>query len=444
MSKEELDLNRAREMLSVFLEEPTMSLTFSLMRPQFKDWDESTMRKYLKKFEAEEVFIVTGIPGRPKGGNRRKSYQIATSSNAFRTLYQKYYKDFPEKLLDSNYANLFIEQVGFREMYKLIESDLERSDFRIISTKILLNHPSTIAEYEGMAEQLSKSIFEIVELLGADSNRLKSLELLSHIKHNIESNFIESLSILGNLDQLQSIKFYRNTVHETFVEVIRKLWEKCLITEGVFNFFAFDTYLSPLTSYPINDLSQLILSPYPFQRIFEDAYLIDKDAFAVLSGRAAAINNFFVDILFELIKDNMESDEIITITKELIFYWNVASTRFDYICLFLEPEYREERRGSGNYHIKCDGISFQIFDLANNERLLPEDMTKETLKIGSLPSEFEIINDDHIEKNMKNPFTRLRPCRVFEGMGYRSNYIPIKEILKQLNLILGKDGRKSI
>jgi hypothetical protein len=195
--------------------------------------------------------------------------------------------------------------------------------------------------------------------------------------------------------------------------------------------------LSPLSSYPVNDLSQLLLLPYPFQRIYEDAYLIDRDAFGVLSSRAAAIYNFFSDFVLESIKINQIQGDIEQITKQLIFYWNVASTRFDVICGFLGKFYGNNI-GSRNYHLKSDGLRFQIVDLKTNEQLISKELERDILLSNITPS---LPDDLHIEDNANWPFEFLKPCEIFKHMdndGQPWNYeiIHYETILEEINLKL--------
>ena len=135
--------------------------------------------------------------------------------------------------------------------------------------------------------------------------------------------------------------------------------------------------------------------------------------------------------------------KVLTKTLELIFYWNVASTRFDLICLYLAPEYSEKRIGSGHYHLKCDGMTFQILDLMTNEKLLPEEDAKNILSFGSMPIEFEELENEYFSRYMSDPFTYLRPCLVFKNLEGYSSYIPIELILSQLATKLSEHDKGS-
>ncbi len=124
--------------------------------------------------------------------------------------------------------------------------------------------------------------------------------------------------------------------------------------------------------------------------------------------------------------------------KRMIYHWNVASTRFDLICINLN-KICEIGAGSGNYHLKSDGLEFNIIDLESGKKLLSPEVAKSVLMIGSSPAIFEdSSNDELFMKNMKNPFTCLRPCLTFRDLGWKSDYVNIDDILSQLNLKLAE------
>lgn len=448
MSKDVCNRERAKWVLSAFLREPKNNLDYMSLRREI-DLSETPIRECLQYFEREGIFKVTNARGRRKGDAKFKLYSIAKEINILEKIYHDFYETSEEELLRSNYTHLIIRNYGFSEVYKIVESDLEQTDFRIIATRALLNQSATIEEYDKIADKIYKNIFDSLDQFSPRNTGSNSLQVLSYIRETIGKEFISSLNILSFFDPLQAIEFYRKTMHERIQKSIKKLAAESIITEGIESFMAFDTYLCPLTSYPINDVSQLILSPNPFQRIFEDAYLIEtqieKDAFKVLSGRAAAIYKFFADFLFEIFKYNhLELNDMVTLTKALIFHWNVASTRFDCICYYLAPEYGNERIGSGNYHLSCDGMRFQIFDLMRNDELLSEDIARNIIPFGSFPREFMEFEDLYELKYMDEPFALLRPCLVFKDMGWRCDYIPIADILGELESKLAEyDGRSA-
>jgi len=103
----------------------------------------------------------------------------------------------------------------------------------------------------------------------------------------------------------------------------------------------------------------------------------------------------------------------------MIFYWNVASTRFDLCYNLVKLEMITGRR----YHLKGYGMVFNIFDLDADEQIVPEYAARSVLMEGSTPLIFEQTDtimpgsDIHGEKLMENPFTCLRPCSLLEVLG---------------------------
>jgi hypothetical protein len=162
------------------------------------------------------------------------------------------------------------------------------------------------------------------------------------------------IEILSDFEPLYAVRFYRDMLNVPLTNAYNELAGKSIITRGIAGFLAFDNYLSPLNAHPLNSIKKILFSK-PFERIYEDAYLLEADAFKVLSGRAAAIYNSFPDILYEYFKNDFygEEDKKI-ITKQMIYSWNVASTRLDIVSYNLADLY-EKKIGSGKYHLKAMG-----------------------------------------------------------------------------------------
>ena len=118
----------------------------------------------------------------------------------------------------------------------------------------------------------------------------------------------------------------------------------------------------------------------------------------------------------------------------MVYSWNVASTRFDVVCNLLAELY-EKKIGSGNYHLKSNGLDFNVVDLVDKKQLLPSHISSSLLVFGSTPRVFttsELENERLYPIVMKDPFTSLRPCLTFQDMGWRFEFIPIEEILSAL------------
>ena len=406
----------------LLVKEPDREFKVSDLKSMLIGMSEDSIRKTLQLMEEESICDLSFSRGRPRGGKRIKNYSLQKDIKAFSELYGVYVETGSEyEFLASKYNNDMIKTFNYQTIHSIIKDKLVEATFRKNASQAILNLSSIKEEYKKVAYNLREEI---------SSNGLMH-------DHELKPEYIAPIITLNDFEPIESIRLYRETIHETVLEAYKDLAARSIISEGVHSFLAFDTYLSPLSSYPVNDLSQLLLSPYPFQRIYEDAYLIDGDAFIVLSSRAAAIYNFFSDFVLESIKINQMQGDIEQITKQLIFYWNVASTRFDVICDFLGKFYGNDI-GSRNYHLKSDGLRFQIVDLKTNEQLIPKELERDILLSNITPS---LPDDLHIEENASWPFEFLRPCEIFKHMdndGKPWNYeiIHYETILEEINLKL--------
>jgi len=406
----------------LLIREPDREFKLSDLKPKLTDMSEDSIRKVLQLLTKRSIcdFFLSG--GRPKGKNKIKNYSLRKEITVYGELFRIYVKTGNEdKFFTSNYNNYMIEKFNYQTIHKIVKTKLVEATFRQNASQAILNLSSIKEEYKKVAYNLKEEI---------SSNGLMH-------DHELKPEYIAPIITLNDFEPIESIRLYRETIHEIVLEAYKDLAARSIISDGVHSFLAFDTYLSPLSSYPVNDLSQLLLLPYPFQRIYEDAYLIDRDAFGVLSSRAAAIYNFFSDFVLESIKINQIQGDIEQITKQLIFYWNVASTRFDVICGFLGKFYGNNI-GSRNYHLKSDGLRFQIVDLKTNEQLISKELERDILLSNITPS---LPDDLHIEDNANWPFEFLKPCEIFKHMdndGQPWNYeiIHYETILEEINLKL--------
>lgn len=435
-----------------FLVEPERTFKFKDLRALIDIRSETTLRRTLNKCEDERILHSSDAPGRPDAkGNKPKLYQIENDGpGIFEKMVQNYPSSALRELFASNYVNKLVEEYSFIKIFDLIKEKLERdTDFRIIASKSLMNLSAFKEEYKNFAQELEATISEVSfysEVV--EANKEMKINYLSDELHEIGKelipNQISHIKILENFESVDAVRFYRENIHYSVIEGLERLAEKGVITEGLHKFLIFDNYLSPLTSYPINGTLQLILSQ-PFQRIYDDIYLLDGESFGLMSTRAAAIYNYFPDILFELIRSNPPDQKALeTITRQMIFYWNVASTRFDLICIYLDELYKKSEC-TGNYHLGIDGLIYAITDLDDNDKqLLPDEKARSILLEGSTPLIFkEVGHDLYGSELMDDPFTRLRPCITFKDIDWRSDFITIEEILTKLELRLeeyGNDG----
>ena len=344
---------------------------------------------------------------------------------------------------------MLVRKFTYIELFDLIREKLEKdADFRMIASRSLLNLDALKEEYKYFAQELQKTISEVraqPEVFDEYSEkRIYYLsDELNEIGKELIPNEIGLIKILEDFEPVDAIRFYRENIHLSVIEGLERLAENGTITEGLHQFLIFDNYLSPFTSYPVNGTLQLIL-PQPFQRIYEDIYLLNGESFELMSTRAAAIYNYFHDILFELIRsDPPDGKALRTITKQMIFHWNMASTRFDLICICLDELIKKSVHIS-NYHLGFDGLSYVITDLDSNKQLLPNEKARSILVEGSIPLIFkEVSHNLCCSELMDDPTTRLRPCMTFKDMDWRFDFIPIEDILTKLESKLEENGKQN-
>jgi hypothetical protein len=363
-------------------------------------------------------------------------YILLRTKHAFKTILGIYLTADVKKLLTSQYTNTIIEKIGFKQVYEVIQSS--HPNFKELPSEALFHHKATIEEYKLIAEELKKEIFTFHEVTG-DDHELKphAIDIKEHMRNltkEVTRKPIEHIHLLSNFDPLHAVRFYRETINKPLTDAYNELAKKSTITKGLADFLAFDNYLSPLTAHPMNSVKRVLFSK-PFERIYEDAYLLDGEAFELLSGRAAAIYNSFSDFLYEYFKnDSYGKVDRKMITKEMIYSWNVASTRFDIVCSILAELYKK-KNGSGNYHLWSDDLSYNITDLKSGKSLLSPDIASSLLMFGSTP--LTIKPDPKNSKRMvgeimRKPFTVLRPCYTFKDMEWRSDNITFDVIFKDL------------
>jgi hypothetical protein len=252
-----------------------------------------------------------------------------------------------EKQLASKYVNSLIVKCGLRRFYEIIEEYMERKEFQRIASHALLRQPAFIEDYIKLPVSMK-------EHLGSDETVIK-------------------LKILFSFDAKESVMFYRKYLANYFVKLYKDLEERDLfmdldIMEDITKFLEFDFHLSPVTSFPQNHPIELLLAR-PFERLYNDVYICDDIDCKIMVRRAYLIYSHFAEILrigiiymtrieyrwdglnraLSKSKENYEQSRefnfirllrwdlfskkqnLPNLIKELIFYWNIASLRLDFI-----------------------------------------------------------------------------------------------------------------
>ncbi len=263
-----------------------------------------------------------------------------------------------------------------------------------------------------------------------------------------QNNLIGSLR---NFNSIDAVRFYRNTISDTYSKLLRYREEEFL-TESLKEFLDLDIYLSPFTSYPINNPIQLLFTR-PFERLYNNAYLIDESDYERFIQRAYIVYSHFGQILgkgmryllwerdshVEIVINNLDKPkEVIdqeyleqldfptrnyipdemnfggtldTILKTSIFYWNIASYRMDTLCKML-INYTKDFNGSRKFRIFSDDAGLNVIDLETDKRIIDSKESSE------LNGTYFLI--DVMLENSKDPFIDFRPCDVFKEVGLKA------------------------
>jgi hypothetical protein len=180
-------------------------------------------------------------------GRKPSNYQIILNQSAFEKIFHIYLNDDIKKFLTSLYTDKMIKESGFSVVYDVIKPHLERSEFRKIASRSLLDHSSIVAEYNELGKFLRR------ELSGADNYQFANnseiekepvevSRYLIELGRELSTTSIKPIEILSSLDPLQAVRFYRKTLNKSILKAYNELAEKSIITEGLRDFLAFDNY----------------------------------------------------------------------------------------------------------------------------------------------------------------------------------------------------------
>lgn len=466
----ELEDHLSKEILNILLEYPNKTFEYGYFRRSL-GWDtsESSIRRSLLKLANKGILQVSRQRGKPAGKNtdKTKYYKISNDLNAFKYLSQIYSGDDAQIFLFSKYVSKSTKFHQFPHIYDILKEKLNAIEFRRIASKAFLNHPSIIEEYREIAELIynyylgaDKPIKNVADALRpkfekrypiwnaiVDSRddvldpRMSENEakVVSKLQYSLQPIYSKHIEMLKTFCPLEAIGLYRETLAPKLVELYAELNRKSFITSGLSTFMECDNYISPFTSFPLNNPQSLLWYSH-FERIFDNGYLLKPQDCDFLAIRSLAIHDDFPDILFELFRNNLPikqkvlRDQI----KHLIFEWNVASTNFDSLWLYLESLYRE-KDSFIKCHISRSGIDMRIENLVTNEPYIGNECSE--LQFSSMP--IAIIKpwvDRGGASYMDDPFDYLRPCACFENYGGNMESIPIAQIISDLKLRFAEHG----
>ena len=240
----------------------------------------------------------------------------------------------------------------------------------------------------------------------------------------------EHIKLLTEFDKLEAVRLYRKVIYGEIRESFKGLSKiPLLVPHCLYQFMEYDNYLSPFTSYPVQS-PEIPLFSRPFQRIYDDVYLLGPSDLKFLACRAFVIYTDFASFLSDFFRYSAPRDTkaLRRELMEFIYLWNVSSTNFDLVWLYLNNVYGEEI-GSGNFYLQSDGMRFKLTDLNNNEPLADDERFIKTFS----PKPMLFERRYEARRSMDRPFTQLRPCLCFKDLFGWSDTISIKQILLDLN-----------
>ena len=384
-------------------------------------YHESHISKYVKKFRMAKI---VHREEDDKDGDRdiyigpRENAKPEEKLNAFKYILRSFFEeprwdatqqlDTTRKLLASKYVDSMIASCGLIPIYEIFEGYMKREEFRSIASQTLLSQPALIAEYTNLPS-LMKEHMEL-NRYGADL-----LEYVDGTKY---------LKFLFELNESESIKFHRQHLAKPFGELYRDLTDRdvprtedVFVTEGIRKFLELDLFLSPLTSFPINFPVELLFER-PFERLYIDFYLSDRQDIKKLIRRAHIVYSNFIDVVSAgVVNSGIYVTDLEALLKQYIFYWNVASQTLDSLYdkmrqLNMFPKDRK----SSVYHIYSDATGIQINDLADKKLLLNRDTRN-------------IINHNSLTLWVDDPTKEIRICDCFEEIGLETEKVSYDDVL---------------
>jgi DNA-binding transcriptional ArsR family regulator len=351
------------------------------------------------------------------------------------------------KLFKSKYVNELIRKYGFLAIYNIIKKYMGDDEFNKIVSQSILNQTTIKTELKKYTKNL------------INDSKLYDQPII--VLNPYEDNII---GLLREFNPIEAVSFYRKVINDKYSRIFRGL-HRNFFSQNIKKYVELDIILSPFTSYPINDPIKLLFSN-PFERLYDDIYLMDESDYERFIQRAFVFFSNFGDILSqgmrhlrwqemdrlgneinelesekettELDHWDEEKDLIIeylckemtsldnieksldTLLKTSIFYWNITSSRIDSLCWKLNYKENREVR-SGKYHILTDEKGVKVIDLETNDNIFKPDESKEIIGTYFL---MDVLLDD-----IKDPFTDLRPCNIFEEVGLRIETNTYKELL---------------
>jgi len=298
-----------QNVLSIFLDNPSQGHLYEDFKHLRAETSESRIMEFLRSLVRQDILSESKLVGRPRKHTAgRKQYYINQDLDTFRNIFGFYIEKDTEMFLSSPFTNSIIQNHGFDDVFEVIQPELERSKFRDVASKSLLNHQATIEYYNKFAKNLTDELRKShQENAKTDDQTGRYLEqIISRVAHEWSPRLYKPLTLLNEFDQLHAIKLYRKTVFKNLESLYLYFAKKSRIPKCLCDFMICDSYLSPPTSYPTFSPEMLLFSR-PFERIFDDIFLIDGEGMEPVLQRAYLIYENFAEFLVELFKYGLRS-----------------------------------------------------------------------------------------------------------------------------------------
>lgn len=421
--KQEVPINVHR-VLELCINDPTSSKNFNDFIKLRSQTSEFRIRDALRLLEKENILTSEYKRGRPripyafnsqsgpcdsKFGS--KIYRLNLELAIFEKLFNIFNKKDYEALLKSNYVSKMIEIYTFKDIYNKLEDEFKNQHFRRNASRILLDLPSAIKEYEGYPDKVYNHLQDCRE----------------HFVR-LEELWFDEVQILENLDPIVTIPFIRSHLIDNLMDLYKKIGGRNIhirSPDGL-RLTKLDMHLSPFFSYPFFDPIQVIFSK-PFDRLYDDMYILNKADLGVMAERIYLVYKNFAEFLsiFQS-TDWRYSICLESSLREYIFLWNCQSYYFSEFYYRYKLLFSGERK----YYITSNCGFIQIIDLIENKKMItPQDSFSIKSEITYPP----LYTEGNWGGSKSNPFEVLLPCRsLFDEFGFDSSEIPIDTILDEL------------
>ena len=438
--------------LKLFLENPTKFFDYMKIRCELLKDSESSIRRALQELEEEGILDISNPSGRQKSNDKTKMYKINMNPKAIEKMLNISLAGSIDGFLRSAYVEHFIRKNSFERVYDAIKEKLRDDKFKWKASSELFDLKSTKEEYVDLRDMASEyysslNIYHSFGSLRNDNAELinmaierpkhdfcdeKMTDLANKIGLDIKAIRNRRIEILDDFEPCMTIPFYRNTVHKCVKNLFSDLYNRELITFGLAEFMKYDNYLSPFTSYPMNNPEVLLFSD-PFKRIYHNFYLMRELDLKMLFKRASTVYIRFADLLFEHFRNHLPLKQNLELwTKQFIFLWNVSVPNFDIVWEYLNELYLY-KLGSGKYHVHTEGLSLFVIDLKTNREVSGY---QEIMEKNGILQPFDPPFLHHLfvglETDVYDPYTNLNSSLWFEGVKGIPDIVSYDDIISDI------------